>query len=286
MLRLSRVVLLVFVGAAFERTLDFRDSCVYSVHSWSQFVCVPRSGRLTHCPRGTPAHASCDSPDSTVSCFAMTLGISSFSGRVPLSTRELAELSRSFRRAARERGFSARRAERYETWMLAFVSWCWDHDPGCVSPDRIGGFRSALDASSDTDSEQIGEAMDALAFLFGSARDALAVLSATGMCESARDDEASPRDRSSNVGFRTIDVGWRGAAGGGDGQASATGTTMDRPNTSRDNAPDEVAEEGGASTAEICIQRYQDRLESLHPSDRHGERVDSDPTPSSSGDVG
>jgi len=216
----------------------------------------------------------------------MDLGISSFSGRVPLSTRELAELSRSFRRAARESGFSTGRAERYETWMLAFVSWCWDHDPGCVSPDRIGGFRSALDASSDTDSEQVGEAMDALAFLFGSARDALAVLSATGLCESTRDEEAGPKDRSSNVGFRTIDVGWRGAAGGGDGHASATGTTMGRPDRSRDKAPDEFAEEGGASTAEICIQRYQDRLESLHPSDRHAERVDSDGTTSGSGDVG
>jgi len=86
------------------------------------------------------------------------------------------------RRAADARGLPTPVADRYVEWILVFVAWGLRAPPGRLHRDRIGGFWTAL-AQRRTGRSEICNALDAVAFLFGSVEDVDTLLFPSGRSE-------------------------------------------------------------------------------------------------------
>lgn len=80
--------------------------------------------------------------------------------------RDLDRLVCAIRSVAREKQFPSQMVDRYESWILIYLSWAIKAPPHSVSVDRIGEFRDALDQNG-CEKWKRAEAMDALGFLFG-----------------------------------------------------------------------------------------------------------------------
>jgi hypothetical protein len=80
---------------------------------------------------------------------------------------DLNRLTSAIETVGQENGFSGRRIDRYRAWTLVFVSWCLKTAPHCINQSRIGDFWRALRQHPKAGGRELGEAMDALGFLFG-----------------------------------------------------------------------------------------------------------------------
>lgn len=210
------------------------------------------------------------------------------SDRPGLTDSERAQLVYAIRRCARQQGLSSAVAERYRAWIFAFVSWCRDHPPDRVDRGRIGAFQAALQQSPDVTREEVYQAMDALGFLFGAADEVVPLLttpdaspeSETASGPTAGPDAASGTTPGDEQALQTLQVGWQsGAEASGDTIRAPQIPLELAPGTPLDQATDEEGEneEGGEvpedeepSTAELCIERFQTQIESLHASDANG----------------
>lgn len=87
------------------------------------------------------------------------------------SDRDLEALKRAIRQWASDTGLSNRSAERYEAWILVFISWWMRTTPYSVSHDRIEEVRLAVVQHSSSEQRDVNEAMDAPAFFWRDQRD-------------------------------------------------------------------------------------------------------------------
>lgn len=90
-------------------------------------------------------------------------------GRLPLSGRAREKLICAIRMTARKQGLSRRVTDRYQAWASAFLCWCLGSPERPVDAGQIEPFRRAL-RQAGREAEEVEEAMDALAFLFGAVR--------------------------------------------------------------------------------------------------------------------
>jgi hypothetical protein len=199
---------------------------------------------------------------------------------LPWSDQALEHLCKTLRATAQQYGFSPRQRDRYEAWILAFLSWCAEHvsteaTPPKVDPSHIGAFQKALRTRTDTTEAEVYEAMDALSFLFGAvarADESLTVLP-NGIVfgprqKSGRASEASTAPNA----LRTLQLGWQKGTIASVSEAT-TGSSPDRlekppeEGASDSNADDGEPQTAPASTAKAHLRRYQTQLESLHASD-------------------
>lgn len=127
------------------------------------------------------------------------------------SDRDLEKLKRAIRQSAHEKGFSRRAIERYEAWILGFISWCMRTAPYSVSRDRIDEFRLALVKRSNCHQRDLYEAMDALAFLFGGIKETHDNLSFTDECQDGenRDTDRGAEYSSFCSSPSTLHIGWQ-----------------------------------------------------------------------------
>jgi hypothetical protein len=196
---------------------------------------------------------------------------------LPWSNRALEHLCEALRTTARKYGFSPRRTDRYEAWILAFLSWCGEHlstdaDPPKVDPSHIETFREALCTRTNTTTEELHEAMDALSFLFGAvarADESLAVLPdgiVFGPQTTAQEDNTNtPPDA-----LRTLQVGWQKGtiASVSEATSGSPPDRLEKPPEERATAPDgEASDSSPSSTAKDYLQQYQTQLDSLHVTD-------------------
>jgi hypothetical protein len=80
---------------------------------------------------------------------------------------ELQHLRDEIQRVGRDRGFPQRKTDRYEAWIMGFVSWCLRTAPYQINLTRLGAFWEALDEHPKAETPLKAEAMDAVGFLFG-----------------------------------------------------------------------------------------------------------------------
>jgi hypothetical protein len=203
------------------------------------------------------------------------------SERPILSDSERAQLVHSVRRCARQKGLSPAVAERYQAWILAFLSWCRDHPPHRVDRGRIGAFQEALQQSADAGEKEVYQAMDALAFLFGAADEVVPLLAAHDASPEDGTASASPAESGGALGDedrpQTLQVGWQSGAEASDETirapqippARAPDPPLDPPADAEgeDEPGEDEPEEEASSTAELCIERFQMQVESLHAPD-------------------
>ncbi len=174
---------------------------------------------------------------------------------LPWSDQSLEHLCEVLRTTADEYGFSPRRADRYEAWILAFLSWCGEHaasdaSPPTVDPCDIGRFREALRTRTSTTTDEVHEAMDALSFLFGAvaqADESLTMLPSGTMVGLGTSRQATKPPSSSDA-LHTLQVGWQK-------EASTSISNSDAP----------------SSTAKAYLEQYQTQLEALHVSSSDAE---------------
>lgn len=205
---------------------------------------------------------------------------------LPWPDQALEQLCQTVRTTADAYEFSPRRTERYEAWILTFLSWCGEDIPSdatdaTVDPGLIGPFREALRTRTDTTTGELHEAMDALSFLFGAVArtgESLTILP-EGI---AFDPGPTPQDTdnadASPGALRTLQIGWQqeqidsvsGAA------SDASSNQLEKPLESPSSPPDADPEEeqSSSATAKAYLRQYQTQLEDLHvsePTDEESE---------------
>lgn len=180
------------------------------------------------------------------------------SARPALMDLDRDQLTHAVRRCAREKNLSRAVTDRYEAWIFVFVSWCYEHPPHRVDQGRIGAFQEVLQQSADAGEKEVYQAMDALAFLFGTADEVTSLLDSWDASSKEGTAPASIEESGSRSGdedgLQTLQVGWQ----------SGPDTPLDR---TADAEGEEESEEGEFSTAELCIERFQAQVESLHAPD-------------------
>lgn len=80
---------------------------------------------------------------------------------------DLNRLTSAIETTGQKNGFSGRTIDRYRAWTLVFVSWCLKTAPHSINQSRIDDFWRALHQHPKAGGPELAEAMDALAFLFG-----------------------------------------------------------------------------------------------------------------------
>jgi len=182
--------------------------------------------------------------------------------QIPVSPEALDAFSGQFREIAREQGLTVTQAGRYEAWVLAFLTWCREATSRRAETDRIEAFRTALCERSTVGEAAVREAMDALAFLLGTARGATAHLAAEGVeAESERKGAEDVQASVSEKEVFTLQACW-------DEKNQSEGTAGAAGRSSRDRT-----EEAEASTAELCIEHFQTQLDTLHAGTSQSEDV-------------
>jgi hypothetical protein len=206
--------------------------------------------------------------------------IASLSAHLSLPEPARAKLCYAVRKAAQRTGISRSVADRYQAWTVAFVSWCHQSPSGHVGPDRIDAFRRALRDRTEMETEAVYEALDALAFFFGAVEEAESLLASIAPPSDSRTAETASRGRPTEEEntdahtedrIRSLRIGWQNGTDAPPPPASParspSQTTADSSggtSASGDDPANEDEQEEGASTAEVCIRRYQTQLESLH----------------------
>lgn len=131
-------------------------------------------------------------------------------GRLPLPDHAREKLICAIRMTAQEQGLSQRVTDRYQAWGSAFLCWCLGSSARPVESDQIEPFRRAL-RDAGTSEEEVQEAMDALAFLFGAVgvSDVLSpeLRGAQSTC-AGQESETKPAPRARRDALSTLDVGW------------------------------------------------------------------------------
>ena len=198
---------------------------------------------------------------------------------LPWSDHALEHLCETLQATAQSYGFSPRRTDRYEAWILAFLSWSGervssDAAAPTVDPSDIGAFRNALRTRTDTTTGEIYEAMDALSFLFGAvarADESLTILPDGVAFEPEEPSRTSHKADASSDGLRTLQIGWHQetTAAVSEATSDAAPRPLETPpdNRAADSRTDDQASSSSASTAETYLQEYQMQLEALHVSD-------------------
>jgi hypothetical protein len=206
-----------------------------------------------------------------------------------LTDSERAQLAYALRRCARGQGLSASVTDRYQAWIFVFVSWCHEHPPHRVARCRIGAFQEALQRSADAGEEEVYQAMDALAFLFGAADEVASLLVSPEAAPQNEGEPTSAEEPGSTAeaapggedAIRTLRLGWQSGS-------EASGDTIRAPQIPLETAPGaplaETTDAGeeeemteGASTAELCIERFQMQVESLHACNGDASEQESGP---------
>lgn len=129
---------------------------------------------------------------------------------LPLSDRDREKLICAIQLEAGEQGLSPRVTDRYQAWAGAFLSWCLGSRSRPVESDQIEPFRRAL-REAGTSEEEVQEAMDALAFLFGAVgiSDLLSVELGGAVSSGLNGGDGENREQKrENERPRTLDVGW------------------------------------------------------------------------------
>lgn len=209
--------------------------------------------RLSDCGEQSYSYGSVFVNVITIFSVAMSLPSRTriFPDQVPLSREDLDAFSQAFRGAARNQGFTLRRAGRYEAWVLAFLAWCSEKPSRQLEVESMGAFRSALRERAAVGKEAVNEAMDALSFLFGAAQAARDHLFLNSRNERMEDDPDT-RESHSQKEILSLQVSWQSG-----------GRSPDQEDSSElSSGSDEKTDD--ASTAEHCIEEFQSQLDLLH----------------------
>lgn len=134
---------------------------------------------------------------------------------------DIEKLACAVRMTAGEMNLSRRTVDRYQAWILGFISWCLRTDPYEIARDRINGFREAIERHPEASQEEVYEAMDALGFLYGALSEPEELLSFASPSGSElrlqrprerplRVDSVSGTSRSeSDEDIPTLTIGWK-----------------------------------------------------------------------------
>jgi hypothetical protein len=200
---------------------------------------------------------------------------------LPWSNRALEQLCETLRSTAEKYEFSPRRTDRYEAWILAFLSWCSGHlstdaASPTVDPSQIEDFREALRSRTDSTTDELHEAMDALSFLFGAVAQAdgsLAVLP-DGVVFGPQTTPGSTEANTPSDALRTLQVGWQKGtiASVSEATSGSSPNRLEKPHEDPgDDSNGETSETTPSTTAEAYLEQYQTQLDSLHVSDTNGD---------------
>lgn len=205
----------------------------------------------------------------------MPPGISDALDQIPLSHQTLRNVSRAFRRDARREELTPKKAELFEAWTLAFVSWCAGRDvEGCgagqVRACQIGEFQVALRGRPETTHREAVVAMDALAFLFGAAEETKSALRSAGFSVENGEKPAPPSSAEETSSADTTDRSQaRRTFPGWPDKEERTGPSAFQESTTsnRDSIFHPEPQEDDSSTAKDFVRAFNSKVESMHDSD-------------------
>ena len=181
--------------------------------------------------------------------------------QAPFSDKTLEQFSRAFRRDAEREDLGERKAELFEDWMLAFVSWCARQDKnGCgagqVQACRIGEFQVVLRGRPEITQREAIVAMDALAFLFGAAEETKAALRSAGLAVKNGDGPSGTSSKKASLsgsspnGSAANGSSPSGSSAGGDSTGASSPGTRAREGKNRTFPGWSEEETGGGPAAQ------------------------------------